>query len=61
MNEELKPCPFCGGLAIRLLDVDDYTSESYNAIKCKICGARTKYFDELYTALEAWNRRADNA
>ena len=57
MGKELKPCPFCGGQAIRLLDVDDYTSEEYDAIHCVKCKAKTKYYGSWQEAIEAWNRR----
>lgn len=56
MNKEgLKPCPFCGGDEILMLESDrsDYVPF------CSHCGAEIdgcKYGDE---AIAAWNRRAD--
>ena len=65
---ELKPCPFCGGIAdvryikrkmrYRLFNFMDITHYAY--VKCKICGATTAVKETRENAIEAWNRRADN-
>ena len=67
---ELKPCPFCGSEAVIIP-----TSRCSGRIVCiGDCGIRTgKFWDEPMTepeenqakwrdlAIEAWNRRAENA
>ena len=62
MNEELKPCPFCG--SDRALIRRDDDGEFY--IWCCGCGARTgnispeRCVDEARAeAIERWNRRAE--
>ena len=62
---ELKPCPFCGGKAIELVNL---TGDFYCI--CEQCKATTKMFglhvtnDSIENAKEkatnAWNRRADD-
>ena len=61
---ELKPCPFCGGMA-RVIEhtfyeTSDFTSHSYG-VEC--CDCFTKSFQFYKTeekAINAWNRRVDN-
>ena len=52
---ELKPCPFCGGKAIRS------STGAPHWIYCKECGARVhgRVFGEgaIKASIEAWNRR----
>ena len=66
---ELKPCPFCGGEATPVYCEygDRYTSNvlylsKRGTVKCKKCEV---YLPRVYRtvskAIEAWNRRADNA
>ena len=59
MNETLKPCPFCGGMPIAV--VDDETEGDFG-VKCFVCGGciypEKKTLDE---AIEIWNRRANDA
>ena len=47
--EELKPCPFCGGEAEPVFEIDGTTT-----VECIKCGA-------LVDGIEAWNRRANDA
>jgi len=51
---ELKPCPFCGGEALASYDSDDYP-----VVECQSCCARTDWFDHIYNAIEAWNKRVN--
>lgn len=61
---EIKHCPCCGG------DIDIMSKERhewsddmliikqpYIGIRCKICGLRTGFYDNINDAIEAWNRR----
>lgn len=56
----LKPCPFCGGEAIRLIDFDDEYERLYlESIHCRSCHARVAWQETVEEAAEAWNRRAE--
>jgi hypothetical protein len=50
MNNELKPCPFCGGEA-RLIGHSPYS------ITCCKCRATTVICDTPEKAINEWNRR----
>ena len=58
MNEELKPCPFCGSDEIRVNkgfirlnhDIDGYQVECYN---CHSVG----WHESEERAIKSWNRR----
>lgn len=72
-DDELKPCPFCGGEAA-ILDAD-YVSVGWNEgyrrayVACNSCGASgrkirvTNYYGEpegtVRDAVDAWNRRTE--
>lgn len=70
---ELRPCPFCGGNArIRdLYDVVDWTDDDEPITKLRlVCECSedeclvspvTDSFDTEEDAIEAWNRRVNNA
>lgn len=55
----LKPCPFCGMTAMSYRE----HSKLGVAIECGSleCSAMTRYFPTKELAIEAWNRRAENA
>lgn len=65
MTEQLKPCPFCGGIAKaykRTCDQSDRYDpgdRAFPIVRCGSCGccAEGKDWTELDTAIEAWNRR----
>ena len=60
MKYELKPCPFCGGLAERemLGTIDAYSD--YMVIACQVCPAKICESDEK-SSVHAWNRRVPAA
>lgn len=54
MNERLKPCPFCGGVA----HFDEYGyGEKHRFVECSKCGAKSEICAEFKTAARKWNRR----
>lgn len=63
----LKPCPFCGGSAIKGIRCEEYTGPSrsgrdryFDFIRCDACNST---IDEetcnLESAINAWNTRTD--
>ena len=53
VNDELKPCPFCGGKAMMVNWDADW-------VECSVCHARSEGFTVYSSkelAKEAWNRR----
>lgn len=53
MNNELLPCPFCGGEAqIRIFNRDMYFS-----VQCQSCMAEAKWQGTPEYAAAAWNQR----
>ena len=52
MNDELKPCPFCGGTPI-VSGCDD----TLWSVICKKCAASIDYNETKQEAIEEWNRR----
>lgn len=54
MNDELKPCPFCGGEAII-----DGCDDTLWIVICKECNASIGYKETKEEAIEAWNRRIE--
>ena len=61
MATELKPCPFCGGNAknVKLRNIAVKIKEAYY-VECAVCRVRTMVELDIDTAIEAWNRRAEN-
>lgn len=60
-EQELKPCPFCGGKAtIRIFRGKDGWRDRY-AVLCRYdeggCGAESGLYHYEEEAIEAWNRR----
>lgn len=59
----LKPCPFCGGKDIIVRPVQ-YAGivKTHFYVQCRECFARSGMgWTAKAKAIEAWNRRADNA
>ena len=53
--EELKRCPFCGGEA----KIAEYGC--YSVYCTQFCCEQTIAYQDKETAIEAWNRRAEDA
>jgi Lar family restriction alleviation protein len=56
LNEQLLPCPFCGGQA-----QDDFIEDVSYIIECSVCETTTGCQDNAAEAIAAWNRRAPAA
>lgn len=60
---ELKPCPFCGSIAV-IYEYDDVLGEHY-IVECKsengcFVKPKTEWFDTKGMAIGAWNRRVND-
>ena len=75
MNNELKPCPFCGGKTVKIIYWDEeeqnekaweqgtiQDEEHYLCVRCYDCDIQFFGGEPIsgYKLTEAWNRRADN-
>ena len=56
MNEELKPCPFCGSEEIELISWVDENIKYYRVL-CKKCFVGTFTYRYSKPAINSWNRR----
>ena len=61
MNEELKPCPFCGGSDIdfNFVFAPEFTHYGFYYY-CTKCRAAAYYAGTKRAARKKWNRRATN-
>ncbi len=57
LEYDLKPCPFCGGVAEAKSYHANY-DDKISKIVCTECGVETALYEFLSRAIEAWNRRA---
>ena len=63
-QDELKPCPFCGGKAeIRIADINSSGNELYLLkccnIKCSVIPKVPFHSYDKDKLIDAWNRRAE--
>lgn len=57
MDEELKPCPFCGGEAcIQRHEFIGYT-DTFGVVCLDCCAETRQFFTHKKVAVRAWNRR----
>lgn len=52
-EEEIKPCPFCGGEKISTLVLHG----AERKLRCNECGAQTAVFTDEKAMIDSWNRR----
>lgn len=61
MTEELKPCPFCGGI----YQLIDDPSAIDIAVVCNAndggCGSSSGHYRSQEEAIKYWNKRSDNS
>ena len=60
--DKLKPCPFCGSTEIDF-GIGTGTLRGFGYVQCENCGAEIREVTKCKnadTAIEAWNRRADD-
>jgi Lar family restriction alleviation protein len=57
MENELKPCPFCGCKAVDIVEDDNIYLHLRYQVFCGRCGASSGRHHTKQKAIEAWNRR----
>lgn len=58
-NNELKPCPFCGGEAWIIRKTYGFKKKKYWFVRCECCHATSRAEFTEIDAKKAWNRRAE--
>ena len=58
---ELKNCPFCGGEAEIYRHYPPFGGRVRVAVRCTVCGCRSKEWGRVDKAVENWNRRLNGA
>lgn len=58
--EKLKNCPFCGSANVGTANYADFVFDIW-CVKCRECLSRTAVFATEVGAIEAWNRRVNDA
>lgn len=54
--DELKKCPFCGGIA-KVINYDADDNKDVFSVECAECGVIIEYFDTEKEAIKKWNHR----
>ncbi len=58
MNEELKPCPFCGDIPTLVSDFHEANGNWFcHKIKCEQCYTSGDVYDTEQEAVDKWNFR----
>lgn len=60
MTDNIKRCPFCGGVP-EIKQVTNHETGNLIVVRCTMCNASTRTFSEYKPeyAIEAWNCRKD--
>ena len=58
--DNLKSCPFCGGLPVLVPVLDDEKKFCGYVASCTRCGCSTPAKDEMSEVVAVWNNRAPN-
>ena len=62
-HPEILPCPHCGGRAVpaigypRHKEGREFVQETWNWVRCTVCGCQSGVGPGLDKAIEKWNRR----
>lgn len=56
IDDELKPCPFCGSTDIEIA----WYGKDGEAVICLGCGGTGSQYTDRAKAIAAWNRRVDD-
>ena len=56
IDDELKPCPFCGSTDIEIA----WYGKDGEAVICLGCGGTGSQYTDRAKAIKAWNRRVDD-
>lgn len=59
MQEELKPCPFCGGEGCVQKHVFKGYTDTFGVVCLDCCCETRQFYKTEAEAIEAWNRRAE--
>ncbi len=60
MDNNLNPCPFCGGEAQEQQAFLGRKKYLVVWVKCQTCGASTASYSDGFGARKAWNRRKNH-
>ena len=60
MQEELKPCPFCGGEGCVQKHVFKGYIDTFGVVCLDCCCGTRQFYETEAEAIECWNRRADD-
>ncbi len=58
LPKELKPCPFCGGRDLTIIDYIGIGGAIY--VLCHSCGSSSGTYNTRNEAITAWNRRSED-
>lgn len=55
--KDLKPCPFCGGVAFVQKDGDQYFIKCLHKDNCYLVGRKAQKYNVPEAMIKKWNRR----
>lgn len=59
LEDDIKPCPFCGSKEVILTDssdIDEYGDETTYYVWCKNCGECSEFWEDPDDAIGQWNK-----